>query len=328
MSDPPFPVEPPRLVGDSGEAGRVLAEAAQERRAGPDESAAFRRLERARRRRTVVAWVGTAAAAAAGLVLVSMRGLGGEPASPERVEVTAELPLLAPVAPPSALAPKGAPVEPPRPALAVTAARTVPPTLPHLPAESVSAAKCREWSVAGRHERAVECFRTVARGNGLEGEIALYEAARLSMDGLHDPARALGFLADYEKRFTGGAMRGEAAWLRVRALRDAGRLDDALATSEALLASAEGRALASELHWLRGQIYQDNRHDCAHAVSEFVALVGEAGERGDAAEVRRARCLEQLGRVDDAVQAYERYLSRPAPRREAEARERLAALRP
>jgi tetratricopeptide (TPR) repeat protein len=198
-----------------------------------------------------------------------------------------------------------------------------------LPAEApANESKCREWSAAGRNDRAVECFRAVARGGGLESEIALYEAARLSADSLHDPARALVFLADYAKRFSNGAMRGEAAWLRVRALRDAGRLDDALTSSEALLASTEGRALASELHWLRGQIYQENRHDCAHALSEFVALVGEPGERGDAAEVRRGRCLEQLGRTEDAVQAYQRYLKRPDARRAAEARERLAALRP
>lgn len=203
---------------------------------------------------------------------------------------------------------------------------------PRVPAEAASApateAKCREWSAAGRTEKAIECFRSVARGTGLEGEIALYEAARLTADSLHDPSRALGLLAEYDKRFAGGAMRGEAAWLRIRAQRDAGRFDEALAGSEALLASPEGRTLSSELHWLRGQIYQENRKDCARAASEFVALVGEPGVRGDEAELRRARCLEQLGRTDDAAAAYERYLARPEPRRAAEAKERLSVLRP
>jgi tetratricopeptide (TPR) repeat protein len=220
----------------------------------------------------------------------------------------------------------------PQPALPTSPRGLAPNSAPRPPAEAASApateAKCREWSAAGRTEKAIDCFRSVARGTGLEGEVALYEAARLTADGLHDPSRALGLLAEYDKRFTGGAMRGEAAWLRIRAQRDAGRFDEALAGSEALLASPEGRALASELHWLRGQIYQENRHDCASAVSELVALVGEPGERGDAAEVRRARCLEQLGRTDDAVAAYERYLARPEPRRASEAKSRLSALHP
>jgi hypothetical protein len=156
--------------------------------------------------------------------------------------------------------------------------------------------------------------------------VALYEAARLTAERLREPSRALALLEEHEKRFSNGAMRGEVAWLRVQSLRDLGRLDEALARSEALLSSPEGRALASELHWLRGRIYQDGRADCGRAASEFVALVGEPGARGDDAELRRARCLEQLGRNDDAAAAYQRYLARADARHAAEARARLSAL--
>jgi tetratricopeptide (TPR) repeat protein len=121
-------------------------------------------------------------------------------------------------------------------------------------------------------------------------------------------------------------MRGEVAWLRLQCLQAAGRLDEALTESEALLATPVGRTLASKLHFLRGRIYQDARHDCGRAVSEYVALVGELGRRGDEAELRRAECLEQLGRRDDAGTAYEQYLRRPDPAAEAKARERLAIL--
>jgi hypothetical protein len=63
-------------------------------------------------------------------------------------------------------------------------------------------------------------------------------------------------------------------------------------------------------------------------VSALVALVGEAGERGDDAEMRRAACFERLGRTSEARAAYEKYLERSAPRRAAEARARVEALRP
>jgi hypothetical protein len=61
-------------------------------------------------------------------------------------------------------------------------------------------------------------------------------------------------------------------------------------------------------------------------VSELVALVGEPGERGDEAELRRARCLEKLGRSTDARAAYQHYLERPDARNGQEARRRLSDL--
>jgi hypothetical protein len=329
MKEPEFPSEPPRLAGEAGDTARLLAQAEREFRGDLDESAAFRRLERTRRRRGSLVWLGTSAGVAAGLALLATGYRVGWRTTP--IELTAEVRRT-----PPAKVIVATSAQPSRAAEPTSALAQVPDpsinTPPRVPAEAPSApapteAKCREWSAAGRIERAVDCFRAVARGAGLQGEVALYEAARLTFDGLRDPNRALGLLAEYEKRFPGGAMRGEAAWLRVRAARDAGRLDEALASSEALLVSPAGRALASELHWLRGQIYQDNRKDCAQAASEFVSLVGEPGARGDEAEFRRAGCLEQLGRTSDAAQAYERYLTRSDAKRINQAKQRLSALR-
>jgi hypothetical protein len=329
MSDAHFPPDPPPLGSEPGAAARLLAQAEREFRGGLDEGAAFRRLERSRRRRSALVWAACAGGAlAAGLALFGGSHFRARQA--ESVEFTAELRSATPRgAAAQVVAALPAPAKDPEPALFAptvatpSTARTAADASP-VPTES----HCRKLSAAGRTERAIECFRAVAHGEGLEAEVALYEAARLSSDAARDPVRALGLLSEYEKRFANGAMRGEAAWLRVRSLHAAGRAVEALAESETLLSSPEGRALASELHWLRGRIYQENQRDCSQAASEFVALVGEPGLRGDEAELRRARCLEQLGRGDDAVLAYQRYLARQEPQRAAEARERLNALRP
>ena len=57
-----------------------------------------------------------------------------------------------------------------------------------------------------------------------------------------------------------------------------------------------------------------------------MALVGEPGVRGDEAELRRAACLEQLGRHQDAKKAYAQYLERENPAAAGRARERLQSL--
>ncbi|HWA71071.1 MAG TPA: hypothetical protein VG937_01985 [Polyangiaceae bacterium] len=328
MSDAHFPPDPPPLGSEAGAAARLLAQAEREFRGGLDEGAAFRRLERSRRRRSALLWAAcTGGALAAGLALFS--GSQWTPRQTGRVELTAESRLPAARATSATALPVPVAAERLEPAVSAPVLATASAARPGAePSAAPTESLCRKLSAGGRTERAIECFRAVAHGDGLEGEVALYEAARLSADVARDPARALGLLGEYERRFASGAMRGEAAWLRVRSLHAAGRVAEALAASEALLESPEGRALASELHWLRGRIYQENQHDCGQAASEFVALVGEPGLRGDEAELRRARCLEQLGRGEDAALAYQRYLTRSDPQRAAEARERLSALRP
>jgi hypothetical protein len=121
-------------------------------------------------------------------------------------------------------------------------------------------------------------------------------------------------------------MRGEVEWLRVQSLAGAGQYAEALAASERLLGTPAGRTLARELHMLRGRIYQDQQGDCGRAASEFVALVGEPGALGDEAELRRAECLEKLGRLGDARAAYAQYLRRARTGNAPKAQERLRAL--
>ncbi|HEY3253238.1 MAG TPA: tetratricopeptide repeat protein [Polyangiaceae bacterium] len=193
------------------------------------------------------------------------------------------------------------------------------------PAEPPTDATCR-CLASQAPERAVECYQTIARESSIGAQVALYEAARLSAEVLGDAPRALALLEQHAARFPNGVLRVEVDWLKIRSLERAGRLDEALSASEALLDSAVGRTLAPKLHLLRGRIYAEARHQCALALPEYVALLGEPGPAGDEAEFKRARCLEQLHEPDRARAAYQRYLERADARSAEAARARLIAI--
>ena len=316
-----LPPDPPRLAGESNETGELMRSADAEFRKRLDESGAFRSIERSRRVRAVVSWsVAGIGAVAAMAILLQRPGQFGS--TPVETTLTAErLPPMVPAEPSVAQSndePAARLVEAPR------ASRPAPRAAE---TEPVDEAGCEKLALGGEAERALSCFRTLARGSGLGAEVASYKAARISAERLHDATSAIQLLDEHAARFPSGALRGEVRWLRVQSLERVGRLDEALSESEALLAAPEGRALASDIHWLRARIYE-GRSDCQSAVSALVALVGEASERGDEAEMRRAACLERLGRTSEARAAYEKYLERAAPRRADEARAKVEALRP
>ena len=194
------------------------------------------------------------------------------------------------------------------------------------PAEPLTDATCRSWMNRARPERAVDCYQTIARESGLGAEVALYEAARLSAEALADAPRALSLLEQHSARFPNSVLRVEVEWLKIRGLERIGRLDEALTASEALLDSSAGRSLAPKLHLLRGRIYAEAQRDCALALPEYVALLGEPGPAGDEAEFRRAQCLERLQKLDEARVAYQRYLGRADARSAEFARARLTAI--
>jgi len=223
------------------------------------------------------------------------------------------------VSPPASAAPR------PRPAACLVPALRSSAALP-LPTEPLTEQSCRGWASHAQPERAVDCYQTIARESGIGAEVALYEAARLSAEALDDAPRALALLEQHGTRFPNSVLRVEVEWLKIRSLERAGRLEEALSASEVLLDSAAGRTLAPKLHLLRGRIYAGARHECALALPEYVALLGEPGPAGDEAEFNRARCLEQLDKPAEARTAYQRYLGRPDARSAEAARARLAAL--
>ncbi len=315
--------EPRRLVTEAGSIGLLLRQADEAFTEGLAEGTAWQRFRANKSRKQRTVWLLAAAAMASALVCATRLGsraalepspllVSAEPVAERApVAVTAVIPAPSarriPPAPPSALVPHSS-----------RAPNRATP-------DSVDDATCRALSSEGKLEAAIACFQVLARGADLKAEVALYEAARLSGERLHDPRRALALLTEHRQRFPGSALRGEVEWLRVRNLERSGKLDQALSASEDLLASPAGRPLAAKLHLLRGQISQA-RDDCARALPEYVALLGEPGSDGDEAEFQRAQCLERLAQPALARAAYERYLARAGARHAPVAKQRLAAL--
>jgi hypothetical protein len=308
MSNELLPPNPPRLAREGGHAGELLRSADTEFREKLDESGAFKSIERLRRRRVAISW---AVFGASGIVaaLALTQGVNDFGRSPVDITATAE-PLPAP---PSPDIPQSVPAEEEKPAARVVSPPRAFAARP-IEVEHRDEKSCQTLAAEGEAERAVDCFRTLARGQSIGAEVASYEAARITAETLRDAPRTLRLLDEHAARFPAGAMRGEVRWLRVQSLERASRFDEALSESEAMLGSPEGRALASEVHWLRARIYADVRNDCQRALSELVSLVGEPGARGDEAEMRRAACFERLGRTNEARLAYEKYLERAEPR--------------
>ncbi len=335
MTDGPIEFEPQRIADEVGEAGSLLRGAEQAFLADLSESRAFRRLERRRVRAgriRIFAAVASVALAAGGATawfhqeaFRNTSSAQAEPLPPAPPAFTAEPEEFVPVSAPSAATPSVVQAKTGRSSVrsrAVPSASAVSSSATVVPSE----AECQAEYSARAYQRAADCFRSRSAGNGLEAEVAMYRAARIQAEALGDARGALSLLDEHRRRFPDGAMRGEVELLRVRSLNQSGRYDEALAASEALLGTPTGRALSSELHLLRGRIFQDRRQDYAAAASEFVALMGEPGRLGDEAELRRAECLERLGRASDARLAYQHYLRRDNPVSADKARKRLDSL--
>lgn len=193
-------------------------------------------------------------------------------------------------------------------------------------AEEVTNEWCRAEAELGRTAEAIRCYRVVARGGGFAGEMALHEVVRLRANDLDDPQGALEAIGEYRRQFSDGALQSEMRLARVRVLYGLGRSADALQESMSMLEAADGQRFAPELRLLRGRIFADRLGDCERAQSEFRAVAGDPSSTGDEAEFRRAVCLERLGRIAHARDAYSTYLQRPQAARAAEAQARLRTL--
>jgi hypothetical protein len=187
---------------------------------------------------------------------------------------------------------------------------------------------CRDLARTGKPKQAEQCYVSVASGNGLSAEMALYEVARLRRDVLGNPTGSLAALDDYEKRFASGTLAPEVRMARVDLLARLGRVEQALEASGQLLGSASGRARTVELRLLRGNLLRDKLHDCGAANAEYRQIESDPGPRGDQAQYAHAQCLEQLGRAAEAIQIYRSYLARPKPQQAERARARLQELTP
>lgn len=342
MENENSPQDPPRLIDAPDGLGQLLRAADEDFSKGLNEPKAFRALERRRGRSVRVRHA-----------VITLSTLGALAALALRLTTPGQPPTTAILVTPEVFSVRANPrpssgrsvVELPTPALAPpavapevtpsTEARVGPrspekPTprlvVPSSVAASAAEPDCRsvEQKPGGSSSAQLACLEVVGRGSGLAAEAALFEVARLTAK--TEPERALAALAEHRDRFPGGALRGEVAELQIRLLYELRRDTEALVESERALSTSWGRVLSSPLHLLRGKIYDERLSDCASAVTEYVALVGEAGADGDEAEFRRAACLERLGRASEAATAYGTYLRRPDARRRTTASERLDAL--
>jgi hypothetical protein len=188
---------------------------------------------------------------------------------------------------------------------------------------SPEAPDCRELARGGEAGRAEACYLERSSGSGLDAETALLEVARLRRDVLGDPDGALSALERYRARFPSGSLRGEADIARVVLLARLGRPHEALAESQRLLDSPNGRERAFELRLLRGNVYRKGLGNTALAAREYAQAEALEGASAEASYLLGSS-LEELGDTQGASAAYRRYLAEsPKGKRADDVRRRL-----
>jgi hypothetical protein len=241
-----------------------------------------------------------------------------------------ETPGLAP--PPVSAAAIATPPRPSAPALAPPPA--TPPAASAYPDRSAASAPaavrrdCGQLAASRRAQEALTCYQEQAAQNGLAGETALYELARLWRDSFGQLDRALAAFQAQRTRFPNGVLRTEADLSIIELLPRLDRHADALAESEQFLAAHPKAERSGEIHLLRGNIFREVLRDLDHAEREYALGAGARGRAGDDSRFMHAVCLEALGRVEQARKAYEAYLLESGPMHAQEARKRLERLRP
>lgn len=360
---PDFATEPKRLLAEHGPEAALLRAAGEEYQRGIDPSGPWRRLEQ--RRRWAIALNVTAVAAcsaAAGFLVwglvrsMPMRQADEASLEPEKITAPAaalpdpspprpavQAPIVPSAQPLTPLPPKTAkpatPTETPAPegsmeeqiappsepsALAPVPSVPVAPTASASPA--ASSPECLQFVRNGQPRVAEQCFQQRAAGDGLAAQLALYELARLRKDALGDAPGAHRALLEYRSRFPLGSLRTEVEVSIIELLVRMGHYQAALAESEQLLSGPAGAERKAQLRLLRGNIYRVNLKDCARALPEYRSIARDASARGDQASYNYASCLEELGRRQEAAQAFREYLKRTNPARKAQAEQRLNQL--
>jgi len=242
-----------------------------------------------------------------------------------------ETPGLAPPSVP-ATAVAGTPPRPSAPALTPPPA-TSPATsaFPDRATASAPAAlrrDCGQFAASKRAQEALTCYQEQAAQNGLAGETALYELARLWRDSFGQLDRSLAAFQAQRARFPNGVLRTEADLSIIELLPRLDRHADALAESAHFLNSHPKAERSGEIHLLRGNIFREVLRDLDHAEREYALGAGARGRAGDDNRFMHAVCLEALGRMDEARKAYEAYLLHSGAVHVPEAKKRLEGLRP
>jgi hypothetical protein len=201
------------------------------------------------------------------------------------------------------------------------------PSPPPPDPEPNRASDCRAFARGGEPRKAEACYLARSSGSGLEAETALLEVARLRRDVLGDSAGALQALEGYRNRFPHGSLRGEADIAHVALLTRLGRQSEALAESQRLLDSPNGRERAFELRMLRGNIHRKSGN-VLRAAQEFAQAEALDGASSEATYFHGVS-IEELGDAAGAAAAYRRYLEKsPTGKRASDVRKRLGRRSP
>ena len=230
-------------------------------------------------------------------------------------------------APPDRAAAPG--LAPPPATLPLPAVPGAPPAGAATPAAPVAGHRdCGQLATSKRTREALTCYQDQAVQNGLAGETAQYELARLWRDSFGELARALAAFQTQRSRFPNGALRTEADLSIIELLPRLDRHADALTESEQFLAAHPKAERRGEIHLLRGNIFREVLRDLDHAEREYARGAESGGRAGDDSRFLHAVCLEALGQVNEARSAYEAYLLRTKAAHAQEAQKRLERLRP
>lgn len=187
---------------------------------------------------------------------------------------------------------------------------------------------CRQLVASHRAQEAVGCYQKQAMRNGLAGETAAYELARLWRDSLGRSDRAVAAFEEQRARFPSGALRREADLSIIELLPRLGRHADALGETQRFLSGYPRDERTGEIHLLRGNIYREVFRDLSHAEAEYASGSSAKGRAGDDSRFFHAVCLEALGKTEEARAAYQAYLRLRGGAHSTEAKDRLAKIAP
>ncbi|MHB8875436.1 MAG: tetratricopeptide repeat protein, partial [Myxococcaceae bacterium] len=188
--------------------------------------------------------------------------------------------------------------------------------------EAVSYELARLLAGRGRAAEAVALFDALSRGEGARAEAALYEAGRLRLRNLGDPAGALEAFSRYRGRFGGGALVQEVALSTIEAHLARSEQDAALRELDTFMVDYPESERRDDLRFIRGNLRRE-RGECQAAAGDYLLLLDDP-KRGEDALFFAAGCERKNGDLEGARRHLRAYLERyPAGVHRAEAERAL-----
>lgn len=182
---------------------------------------------------------------------------------------------------------------------------------------------------AMRPELAVRAFNEAAAVQGapaVEAEQASYLLAQTLARDVGDAQRAVAAYRRSAERFPRGLLAPEVAFRLGESMLEAGDARGGVAQLDRYIAEHTGAAHVDEAHLLAAAALRDRLGDCAGAIQHFAAVAanGRRGPRAETALIGQARCLQGLGKKDEARRAFEQYLKLAPDGRHADEARRFA----